>query len=98
MDVDTLEWISPRGAPAPCDNQSDIVKCIYLHLSLLSAGNLTEAARCAGTHLYLSPGDQEMITNVEYYKQEGGVEDTRFTPRQEAVDYVHRKGVMEISN
>ena len=36
MDVDTLEWIAPRGASAPCDNQSDIVKCIYLHLSIIS--------------------------------------------------------------
>lgn len=39
------------------------------------------------------PGDAEMLTNVEYYKA-SGVGDQWFTPRPEAVEYVHRKGVI----
>ena len=58
-------------------------------------GNLTEAARSAWTHSYMVPGDKEMVTNVEYYKSRG-IEDKWFTPRQEAVDYVLRNGVMRL--
>ena len=36
-------------------------------------GNLTEAARCAGTYLYLVPDSAEMAANVRFYQQEGGV-------------------------
>ena len=53
-------------------------------------GNLTEAARCAGTYLYLVPDSAEMAANVRFYKQEGGVAEEAFTPRPAAVAYVHR--------
>ena len=53
-------------------------------------GNLTEAARCAGTYLYLVPDSAEMAANVRFYQQEGGVAAEAFTPRQAAVEYVHR--------
>ena len=66
-------------------------------LFTFSVGNLTEAARCAGTHSYMMPGDEQMLTNVEYYKA-SGVGDQWFVPRPEAMEYVHRKGVIILFN
>ena len=95
MDVDTVEWIGPMGASSPHDNHLILCKVNYQLHSSFAAGNLTEAARCAGTHSYMAPGDQEMVTNVEYYRS-SGAEDEWFTPRPEAVDYVLRHGVIRL--
>ena len=52
-------------------------------------GRLEEAARAAGTALYMMPADQEMRNNVEFYREEAGDRDW-LQPREEAVKYVHR--------
>ena len=67
-----------------------IIKVTFSDAKILSVGNLTEAARCAGTYLYLVPDSAEMAANVRFYQQEGGVAAEAFTPRQAAVEYVHR--------
>ena len=47
--------------------------------------------RAASTASYLMPGDEEMERNMEYYKTLGSeVDSDWFSPRQEAVLYVHR--------
>ena len=50
---------------------------------------MEEAARAAGTAMYLMPGDQEMKNNVEFYREEAGDRDW-LQPREEAIKYVHR--------
>ena len=53
-------------------------------------GKIKEAAETAETALYLQPDSEEMKANLEFYQGLEGVQQDWFTPRPEAISYVHR--------
>ncbi len=60
-----------------------------------AVGELEKACGCAETYLLLVPGDEDMVSNKEYYLEEEEAEGAWFVPRAEAVAYSKREAAEE---
>ena len=62
---------------------------IYL-LTLHPDNNLKKTASCIATYQLLLPGDEEMISNKNYFVAEEAIPLDWFVPREEALKYFNR--------
>ncbi|XP_031334109.1 prolyl 3-hydroxylase 1-like isoform X1 [Photinus pyralis] len=62
----------------------------YLQYAYFKDGNLKSACQAAASYVLFYPNDDTMRSNMEYYKKLPKVDNSFFTPRPEAVQYVRR--------
>ncbi|XP_037920460.1 cartilage-associated protein-like [Hermetia illucens] len=63
----------------------------YLQFAYYNIGKLVEASQCAASYLLFYPDHEEMLNNVEYYKEAYKGKSKKFLkPRQTATNFVQR--------